>query len=176
MTEFRDTADGQRQWLGRDGHWYSSEILAATSGGPPAKAPVMHQAPKPPPKKRSPRAVGCLTFIVIVIVVIVVVAVSGGGPKANITAKATDVVALDGNTVRLYLEFTNHGKASGTANCVINTTVYNQFGDQVNLRVNSTGSNNSIPGGQTVRQYQDIGVDNGDAQYVKVGDVKIVDC
>lgn len=195
MMEWRDRPNGEKEWLSSDGSWYPSESAARIAGleakrprrpnevgyTPPPTAPrplrqsVGNAKPRP---QRSPKAVGCLTLITLIVVVILGVLIfgGGGGPRASVSARATDVVALDGNTVRIYMAFTNHGKASGTASCVIDTTVYNQFGDEVNIRENATGTNGTVGVGQTVHQYQDIGVDNGDATYVKVSDVKIVDC
>ncbi len=118
-------------------------------------------------------------WLVVIIVIIILIVIgsrhssSGGG--SDIKVRATNVLALNGNTVRVYLKFTNSGDSSGSASCVMNTTVYNQFGDEVNVRVNATGTNTVGPN-QSKVLYQDIGVDNGDAQYVKATDVKLVDC
>ena len=99
---------------------------------------------------------------------------SGGG--AAIAAKVVAVKALDGNTIRVFVRYTNNGKASGSENCVINTTVDNQFGDLVNIHVNSTNTNGNIAPGGTQLLYQDLGVDSGDAGYVTTGDVVLKDC
>lgn len=118
-------------------------------------------------------------WLVVIIVVIILIVVgshhssSGGG--SDIKVRATNVLALDGNTVRVYLKFTNSGNSTGSVSCVMNTTVYNQFGDEVNNRVNATGTNTVGPN-QSKILYQDVGVDNGDAQYVTASDIKLVDC
>jgi hypothetical protein len=59
---------------------------------------------------------------------------------------------------------------------VINTNVYNQFGDLTTTEVTSTGPNGNLKPGQTQKLYQDQGVTAGDAQYVKASDVSIMDC
>lgn len=118
-------------------------------------------------------------FWLLAVIVVIVIAVAAGGSKggggADISVRAARVLSLDGNTVRVYMTFTNSGKASGSVSCVMNTTVYDQFGDEVNIRVNSTGTN-TVAAGQSKTLYQDIGVDSGDAPYVKASDVKLVDC
>jgi hypothetical protein len=48
--------------------------------------------------------------------------------------------------------------------------------DSVNIEVNPTNTNGSLKPGQSQNLYQDIGVNNGHAQYIKPSDVKIVDC
>ncbi len=101
----------------------------------------------------------------------------GGGASADIVAKPYAVVPLNGSTIRIYMTFTNKGKAAGTSNgCAMDTNVYNQLGDEVNTEVNSTAPNHGLKPGQSIRQYQDIGVNAGDANYIKVKDVTIKDC
>jgi hypothetical protein len=96
-------------------------------------------------------------------------------PPIKTAETVSRVAALDGNEIRVWLDFTNGQKTSRSFQCVINTTVYNQFGDQVNIRVNSTGSNGNVKPGQTQYIYQDLGVDNGNAKYVTASDVKLLD-
>jgi hypothetical protein len=123
---------------------------------------------------------GLLSFVVFVAVLAaigaIIAAVTGGGPSAKVTGKVTNVLALDGNTLRIYIIWTNTGKAAGSGSCILNTTIYNQFGDNVNIEVNSTSTNGSLKPGQSQNLYQDIGVNTGDAQYIKPSDVKILDC
>lgn len=101
----------------------------------------------------------------------------GGGPSAHIEGKVLSVKALDGSEVRIFTRWTNTGKASGSGdNCIYNTTVYNQFGDDVNVEVNSTSTNGTMKPGAVKVIYQDIGVNAGDAPFIKPKDVSIVDC
>ncbi|MGD0083551.1 MAG: SHOCT domain-containing protein [Acidimicrobiales bacterium] len=157
-----------------------SKLLAASSPAPPAATAASPTAgsasAKKPPNRRA--GIGCLTFIVLAVVIGIIVAVSGGssGPSANVKGKVVNVVALNGNTVRIYMDWTNSGKAAGSASCVLNTNVDDQFGDQVNIEVNSTATNGKVAAGATQRLYQDIGVNSGDAQFIKPSDVKITDC
>jgi hypothetical protein len=111
----------------------------------------------------------------IVVIGIFTVSNSSKGGSATVKVQVSNVLALNGNTVRVYLHFTNTGTSTGSASCTMNTTVKNQFGDQVNIRVNTTGTN-SVAAGASKTLYQDIGVDNGDAPYVKVSDIKLVNC
>jgi hypothetical protein len=115
-------------------------------------------------------------FLVVIVIVVVVASSGSSGPSAHVTGKVTSVVALDSNTVRIYILWSNTGKAAGSASCAMNTSVYNQFGDQVNIEVNSTATNGNVKAGATQFLYQDIGVNNGDAQYIKPSDVTILDC
>jgi hypothetical protein len=178
-------------------HWLSSTQTATPSS--PATVAAAPQSlrpatpspaapPQPPatssatpaqsaPRRRSRGRRILLVGGFVVIVIAVVAALSGkSGPSADVVGKVTNVVLLDGNTVRIYMEWTNTGKAAGSAGCAMNTTVMNQFGDQVNIEVNSTNTNGSIEPGQTQNLYQDIGVNNGDAQYIKPSNVKITAC
>ncbi len=113
---------------------------------------------------------------IIVLVIIIVAIASGGGGGGSVTPEVRNVVALDGSTVRIYIAWVNSGSSAASASCVINTTVNNQFGDQVDIKVNSTNTNGNVPAHQTQQLYQDIGVNSGDAQYVTKGDVKITNC
>ena len=195
--QWRENANGERQWLSADGYWYPSEAEALIAGTrhteparqapPPPHMPYPPAAPPagPPPiarrsvqKKRSPwlrpRPIIILTVLAALIIWLVVQGSSSS--SGGIAGKVTNVQALAPNTVRIYLFWTNSGSKPATANCVLNTTVHNQFGDQVNLRVNATGSNGNIAAGGTSTDYQDVGVDNGDAPFVTKGDIKILDC
>jgi hypothetical protein len=120
---------------------------------------------------------GLLGIVAIVVVILVITHHSGGPSKsAKVTGKVVQLVALDSNTVRIYLTWTNSGLATGSATCVLNTNVSNQFGDNVNIEVNSTSSNGNIAPGHSRNLYQDIGVNAGDANYVKASDVSIKNC
>jgi len=70
----------------------------------------------------------------------------------------------------------NDGKASGSESCVFDTTVTDQFGDKVNIEVNSTSTNRNLKAGATRFLYEDIGVNNGDAKFIKPGDVAFNNC
>lgn len=178
MTQWRVTPTGEREWLGQDGYWYSDEATAARSGvaqssvPPPPTPPTIYRRPT----KKRPAAIGCLVPIAVGIIAAVIFAIASSGGSANIAGTVWSVVPLDGNTVRVYIVWTNHGSKSGSASCVLTTTVYNEFGDVADTEVNSTGTNNSLSPGQTVHQYQDIGVDSGDAANVSAKDVKITNC
>jgi hypothetical protein len=159
-------------------------------GNSPTRANLPRSVPPPPPNvstavgSAAPRArvgkragIGCLTLIVLIVVIVVIaVAASSGGGSADVKGKVTSVVALDSNTIRLYITWTNHGKSAGSASCVLNTNVYNQFGDEVNIETNQTSTNGNVKPGKTQLLYQDIGVNNGDAQFIKPSDVSILDC
>lgn len=180
---------------------FEAQKAKVLSGGLPLPPPPLSTLPPPP---AQPQMVGGVSMpdyrpsvplkspmsskqkllrvavagVVLLVIIIIVATSSSGpsGPSANVTGKVTSVVALDGNTVRIYVNWTNHGKAAGSATCIFNTTVDNQFGDEVNIEVNSTGTNGNIKPGKSQLLYQDIGVNNGDAQFVKPKDVQIVNC
>jgi len=175
MTQWRVTPDGEKQWRGADGYWYSDEATAAAAGVASVPVPPAPTIYRQPTKKR-PAAIGCLVPIAVGIIAAILYAVLSGGGSANVTGTVWSVVPLDGNTVRVYMIWTNHGNKAGSASCVLNTTVRNQFGDVTDVEVNSTATNNSLNPGQTVHQYQDIGVDSGDAGNVSAKDVKITNC
>lgn len=179
MVQWRETPNGERQYRGADGNWYSSEEFAeAAAPGPPGRAPVAPPPPAVVPQSR--RKIGCgavaLAVIAVVIIVILVTTLTANGPSPSVKAKLVNVIPLSGNEVRLFIRWTNTGNGSGSGACVINTTVHNQFGDEVNIRVNSTNTNGNLKPGATQTLYQDIGVDTGDAPYVKASDVQITDC
>jgi len=111
----------------------------------------------------------------LVIVVIAIVAGSGGG-GSSVTPHVQSVSALDANTVRIFIDWENTGSGAGSASCVINTTVHNQFGDEVDIKVNATSTNGNVAAHGHQLLYQDIGVNSGDAQYVTKGDVSIGNC
>jgi Short C-terminal domain len=120
---------------------------------------------------------GCLISVLVVIVIIVgVVLFHGNSPSATFTVSAYSVVPLDGNTVRVFMLWDNTGKASGSDECVMDTNVHDQFGDLVNTEVNSVGTNGNLKPNAEQRIYQDIGVNNGDAQFIRPGDVTFTGC
>jgi hypothetical protein len=130
--------------------------------------------PTPVKKSKRPAVIG---LVVVVVAVIVIAALTGGGgPSANIKNSVVAVSVLDGSEVRIYIDWTNTGEGTGSTSCVINTNVYNQFGDLTTTEVTSTGPNGNLKPGQTQKLYQDQGVTAGDAQYVKASDVSIMDC
>lgn len=173
---------------GVQSHWLTATPAAhSTPSTPPpplaSATPSSPQAATPhaPVRKRmNSTQRGFLIFVVFVLVLAaiggIIGAVTGGGPSARVTGKVTNVVAVGGNTLRIYIIWTNSGKAAGSGACTLNTTVYNQFGDMVNIEVNSTNTNGSLKPGQSQNLYQDIGVNSGDAEYIKPSDVKILDC
>jgi len=113
----------------------------------------------------------------VVVVVVVATATAAPGKSAHIEGKVLSVKALDRSTVRVFTRWTNTGKASGDGgSCIYNTKVTNQFGDQVNIEVNTTGTNGTLKPGTSKLLYQDLGVNAGDAPYVTAKDVSIVDC
>lgn len=119
-----------------------------------------------------------LPILAIAVIVVIIVAVSSGssGPSAKVVGKVTNVTALDSSTVRVYVTWTNQGKTAGSLSCALNTTVTNKFGDQVNIEVNSTGTNGNIQPGKSQLLYQDIGVNSGDAQFIKPSNVQLTSC
>ena len=97
-------------------------------------------------------------------------------PTIQTAETVVRVEMLDNSEIRVFFDFTNGQETPRSFQCVINTTVYNQFGDVVNIHTNSTGSNGKVKAGKTQYLYQDLGVDKGDARFVTVKDVKLVDC
>jgi len=171
---------------GVQSHWLTATPTAPATRSIPSLASAMPSssqaatADTPVKKRMNSTQRGFLAFVVFVAVLAaigaIIGAVTGGGPSAKVTGKVTNVLALDGNTLRIYIIWTNSGKAAGSGACTLNTTVYNQFGDSVNIEVNSTNTNGSLKPGQSQNLYQNIGVNSGDAQYTKPSDVKILDC
>lgn len=167
-------------------HWLTATPAARSTPSAPPLASATPSSPQaatphaPVRKRMNSTQRGFLIFVVFVVVLAaiggIIGAVTGGGPSARVTGKVTNVLALDGNTLRIYIIWTNSGKAAGSGACTLNTTVYNQFGDSVNIEVNSTNTNGSLKPGQSQNLYQDIGVNSGDAQYITPSDVKILDC
>lgn len=49
MAEWRYGPDGQKEWLGRDGNWYSSERLAIAASAAFPRGPYVAPAPSPTP-------------------------------------------------------------------------------------------------------------------------------
>ena len=145
---------------------------AVTPTGTPPTAPAETEAK---PKRDSLRLVGLVIAVVVVIFIAIAVS-SGRDARAHFTVKVTSVVALDPNTVRLHILWMNDGKASGSESCVFDTTVTDQFGDKVNIEVNSTSTNRNLKAGATRFLYEDIGVNNGDAKFIKPGDVVFNNC
>ena len=107
---------------------------------------------------------------------IAIVIVNQNSKSATFKVNVYSVIPLDSNTVRIFMDFHNVGSAAGSASCVIDTKVFNQFGDEVDIEVNSTATNSGVPSHGQQRIYQDIGVNSGDAQFVKPGDVTVTDC
>jgi len=97
-------------------------------------------------------------------------------PASKVTGTVYSVVPLDGDTVRVFMSWKDSGKTAASASCVLDTEVFNRFGDNVNVEANSTGTNGQIKPGQSQRIYQDIGVNSGDAPYITRKDVSITDC
>ena len=97
-------------------------------------------------------------------------------PPIKTAETVVRVETLGSSEIRVFIDFTNGQKTPRSFQCVINTTVYNQFGDLVNIHTNSTNSNGNVKAGKTQYLYQDLGVDRGDARFVTVKDVKLVDC
>ncbi len=50
-----------------------------------------------------------------------------------------------------------------------------QFGDQVNIEINSTSTKGNVAAHGNQLLYQDIGVNSGDAPYVTKSDVPVTD-
>lgn len=120
---------------------------------------------------------GCLVSVIVMIAIVVLVALlQGNSPSTSFTVSVYSVVPLDSNTVRVFMLWDNTGKVSGSDECVMDTNVHDQFGDLVNTEVNSVGTNGNLKPGAEQRIYQDIGVNNGDAQYIKPGDVTFSGC
>ncbi len=101
----------------------------------------------------------------------------GGGASAVITHKVESVVPLNSSTVRIYVRWTNVGKASGSASCSINATATDANGDQVGSGVDSAGTNGNLAPGASQTLYQDMTITGNAAQLVNSpSDISIVDC
>jgi hypothetical protein len=112
----------------------------------------------------------------LVIGVVLVIVIFGNSPGPNIRASVLSVKVLSGSEIRVFMRYKNDGKSAASLSCQIHTNVYNQFGDQVNLEDNSTGTNGNVGAGNVQIIYQDIGVNSGDAPYITVHDVSLTDC
>lgn len=104
MTDWRETSSGERQWLGSDGNWYSSEQLAMSigpprpggSGPPPApEFPGIYSQPTHPLRATKPRysqrsaKTAILVFWAIVAVIVVIVIISNATRSSPSTADAS---------------------------------------------------------------------------------------
>lgn len=76
MAQWRDLPNGERQWRGSDGNWYSSEYGASAASAP--APPVIYQAPKPAPgpSEKTVRRAIIITVSLIVIAVVIALAAS----------------------------------------------------------------------------------------------------
>ncbi len=117
-----------------------------------------------------------LAIAIAAIVAAVVFAVLPNSQSARVTGRVVSVKALDSSEVRVYIRWTNTGKAAGSAACVLSTNVYNAFGDEVTTETNSTNTNGNLKPGGVQLLYQDIGVNAGDASRVRPKDVSITGC
>jgi len=131
-------------------------------------------------KARNKTGVGCLSFVLLVPLVIVIVvlvgAVSGRGPSVAIVHKIDSVKVLNSNEVRINIAWTNTGTGTASGSCIINTSVYNRFGDLTTVEVTATGTNGPLKFEQTLHLSQDQGVTAGDARFVKLSDITINNC
>lgn len=114
--------------------------------------------------------------LIVLVMTACLAAACGGSGTSSIKGTVSNVVQLDANEVRVYIVWANSGTSAASDSCAMDTTVHNQFGDEVNIRVNSTATNGDVQPGATQNLYQDIGVDNGDAQYVTAKDIQLVGC
>jgi hypothetical protein len=169
-------SEGPGCWLASDGKWHPPEPIAT------APPPARHHFGADIESITGPEdgRIGCFAIFalgaLVIIVVVVIAAVLGGKSGGNIRVSVQRVGALDGDTVRIYLNWQNNGSSAASASCVINTTVNNQFGDQVNIEVNSTSTNGDVKAHGSQLLYQDVGVNSGDAPNVTMGDVKLTNC
>jgi hypothetical protein len=84
---------------------------------------------------------------------------------------------LDNQHVRIYVTFDNTGKGSGSAQCVVNVTAYNPYGDEIGSGVTSIGTNSTLAPGQSQTVYEDVVVtDNNAGGVTSTKDVSIVTC
>lgn len=121
--------------------------------------------------KHHPRA--RVLLLAVAAIVIAFALFNHHAPKVNIKERVVNVVALDNNTVRVYIVWSNVGKVTGSLACTMDTVVTNQFGDQVNIEVNTTNTNGAVRPGQSQDLYQDIGVNAGDAPYIRPQNIKL---
>ncbi len=126
----------------------------------------MVRSAKPHPRARA-------LLLIAVMVVIAFALFNHHAAKVDIKERVANVVALDNNTVRVYIVWSNVGKVAGSLACTMDTTVTNQFGDQVNIEVNTTNTNGAVRPGQSQDLYQDIGVNAGDAPYIRPQNIKL---
>lgn len=98
-------------------------------------------------------------------------------PAAKITRKLDSFVVLDAQHVRLWTTWTNAGKGSGSASCVVDVTAYSPYGDEIGSGADSTGTNGNLKPGATQTLYQDIVVtDNNAAGVTRLSDFSISNC
>jgi hypothetical protein len=130
-TMWRETADGERQWLGADGNWYSTEALARSTHvarvatripAAPAAAVVQSPAPRSTPAAALPRRRRMRPFFVVLVLLVIVIAVivaasSGGGKGASFTSRIGSITAPTPKTVVIILTVTNTGSAAGKPTC-----------------------------------------------------------
>jgi len=126
MSQWRETPSGERQWLGGDGNWYSSEQMAVAAAG----APEPTQAPVPPPptvyrrpetrRSRSkwlrPRPLIILSVLAVAIVLIVTLGTTSSGPY-----KVDQISVQHAGTATLYVSFRVHnlGSSASTPSCTV---------------------------------------------------------
>lgn len=162
------------------------QALLERIGPPEDIAAEETDAGGPPPALKRNRLVYLAPAVVIVVGAAIALSVAiftpvtvttaPGGPQAQITAKVRSVVALDPNTIRVYIDWTNSGKTGGQVTCSIEATVRNQAGASVNTEVTAASTHGDIKPGETQHLHRDIGVNKADAQFVKRSDIQLIGC
>jgi hypothetical protein len=120
--------------------------------------------------KQKMRAEGkiFLTVVGLVIVVILaVVVITHTGAKDKFSARVPNFAVLPNNYVRVYLDVTNTGKATGDPSCTVTIQPVNSYGDPVgNGGFDSMAGTQSIKPGHSLFGHMDIVVSNNDAHLV----------
>jgi hypothetical protein len=103
--EWRVTAAGDKQWLGADGNWYSSEALAATSGSAPTAPPsaAAQTFPgiyrRPTKKRRRIQPIGWVILGLVAVGLVVGLATATSSHSSNPPTPALMLANLDGIAV-----------------------------------------------------------------------------
>lgn len=180
---WRITAEGEKQWLGADGCWYSSQELAEradTTSPPPAPTraspgnapafPGIYREQKPKRKVNRKRLAVSLIILAILIGVIAYFSIKSQSPPYKIDMLS--VRAISNQQVDVEYRVHNLGSSPWQPSCSV--SILPVYGGGIGTAVQS--SYGPIDGGQ----YGDVGgivtISNNDARAVTTADVTITNC
>ena len=182
MAEWRETPGGERQWLGGDGNWYSSEQMAVAAGSMamPPEAPlppdpdfpgIYHRPTKKPrAAKRSawmrPRPLAAIGMLAVVILLIATLGGSSGGPY-----KVDQIAIEHSGTAKIYVLFRVHnlGTSASTPSC--NVSVISPFVSGIGTAILTTRS--PIDGNQYGGAEGQVVISGNDAMSMDQSDMTI---